>query len=73
MVVAQMGNVAINAEGWTIHATFNFNLHEKPWGAQPTIKDIEFFVGLRMLIVEEASTCAQAIFGSIDACLRQLK
>jgi hypothetical protein len=26
-----------------------------------------------MLIIEEASTCAQAILGSIDACLRQLK
>jgi hypothetical protein len=26
-----------------------------------------------MLIVEKASTCAQAIFGSINACLRELK
>jgi hypothetical protein len=37
---------------------------------QPTIKDIEYFVGLRMLIIEEALACAQAIVGSIDVHLR---
>ncbi len=58
MVVAQIKIVAINVEGWTSHATFNFNLHGKPWGAQPTIKDIEYSVGLRMLIIEKVSTCA---------------
>jgi hypothetical protein len=73
MVVAQMGIVVVNAEGRTIHATFNFNLHGKSLNAQPTIKDIEYFAGLRMLIIEEASTCAQAILGSIDVCLKQLK
>jgi hypothetical protein len=26
-----------------------------------------------MLIIEEVSTCVEMIFGSIDACLRQLK
>jgi hypothetical protein len=31
------------------------------------------FVGLRLLIIEEASTCAQSLFGSIDSCLQQLK
>jgi hypothetical protein len=30
MVVAQMGIIAINVEGRTIHATFNFNLNGKP-------------------------------------------
>jgi hypothetical protein len=30
MVIAQMGIVAVNGESWTIHATFNFNLHGKP-------------------------------------------
>ncbi len=70
MVIAQMGIAIINVEGWTIHATFNFNLHGKPQNAQPTIKDIEFFVALCMLIIEEASTCVEVIFGSIDARLR---
>ncbi len=70
MVITQMGIVPINVEGWTIHATLNFNFHQKPQNAQPTIKDIEYFVGLRMLIIEEALACAQAIVGSIDAHLR---
>jgi hypothetical protein len=70
MVVAQMGIVVVNVEGRTIHATFNFNLHGKSLNAQPIIKDIEYFAGLCMLIIEEVSTCAQAILGSIDACLK---
>jgi hypothetical protein len=65
-----MGIVTINVEGQVIHATFNFNLYGKPQSVYPTIKDIEIFVGLCMLIVEKASTCAQAILGSINACLR---
>jgi hypothetical protein len=64
------GNCCFNAKGQTIHATFNCNLDGKPQSAQPTIKDIEYFVGLRMLIIEEVSTSAQAILGSMDALLR---
>jgi hypothetical protein len=65
MIVAQMEIVIVNVEGWTIHATFNFNLHGKPWNAKPTIKDIENFIGLHMLILEKASTCVQKFLGSI--------
>jgi hypothetical protein len=70
MVIAQMGIVVVNVKGQTIRATFNFNLHGKSQSAQPTIKKIEYFVGLRMLIIEKASICAQAILGLIDARLR---
>jgi hypothetical protein len=65
-----MGIATINVEVQVIHATFNFNLYGKPQSAYPIIKYVEIFVGLCMLIVENASTCAQAIFGSINACLR---
>ncbi len=65
--------IVVNGEGQTIHVTFNFNLHGKPQSAQPTIKNIENFVGLHLLIIEEVSTCAQTIIESIDAHLKQLK
>jgi hypothetical protein len=65
-----MGIATINVEVQVIHATFNFNLYGKPQSAYPIIKYIEIFVGLCMLIVEKASTCAQAIFGLINARLR---
>jgi hypothetical protein len=58
MVVAQMGIVVISVGGRTIHATFIFNLHGKPRNAQPTIKNIEYFAGLHMLMIEDPSTCA---------------
>jgi hypothetical protein len=73
MVVAQMGIIAIIVKGQINRVTFNFNLHGKPQSAQPPIKDIEFFVGPCLLIIEKASTCAQVSLQSIDACLRQLR
>jgi hypothetical protein len=70
MVVAQMGIVAVNVEGQAIHSTFNFNLNGKPCTSHPIVADIQAFVGLRLLIIEEASTCVRALLGSIDARLR---
>jgi hypothetical protein len=66
-----MGIVVINVESQIIHVAFNFKLHGKLQSAQPTIKDIENFVRLHLLNIEEVSTCAQTIFGSKDAHLKQ--
>jgi hypothetical protein len=65
MVVAQMGIAVVSADGRTIHAMFNLN--HKPKNVQPLTKKIETFASLRLLVIEEASTCAQSILGSIDS------
>lgn len=64
MVVAHMKIVAMNAEGRTIHATFNSNLNNKQRNTQSIAK--EMFAGLHLSIIEEGSTCAQALFRSKD-------
>jgi hypothetical protein len=70
MVVTYMGIAALNAKSQTIHTTFNFSLNNKPKSIQSTTKEIEMFSGLHLLIIKEASMCAQALLGSIDGCLR---
>ncbi len=54
----------MSVEGHIIHATFKFNLNGKPH------RNIEAFVGLHLLIIEEALTCSRAFLGSTDVCLR---
>jgi hypothetical protein len=73
MVIAQMGIIVVIVTGRIIRVTFNFNLHGKTQNVQFSIKDIEFFVGPCLLIIEKVSTCAQVSVGLIDAHLRQLR
>jgi hypothetical protein len=46
MVVAHTEISAMNAEGRTIYAMFNFSLNNKTRSIQPTTKEIEMFSGL---------------------------
>ncbi|ETN12062.1 hypothetical protein PPTG_09710 [Phytophthora nicotianae INRA-310] len=68
---AYQGVAAQAANGQTIHKLFGWYVNnKKPW--TPNQEQKERFARLKLLIIDEISTCDVGILGKIDASLRKL-
>lgn len=67
---AYQGIAAQNADGQTIHKLFGWRVNSDQSKWKPTNELIERFIKVKLLIIDEISTCDVHILGRIDTSLR---